>query len=101
MNFEPIAKRSVVVDGHKTSISVEKCFWDELRRIAANRDLAIGEFVGEIADHHPANLSSALRQVVLADLLSARASLSPPVLAPGAPAAALTRPQGLPSDGGE
>jgi len=78
MTFQSIDKRSVVVDGHKTSISVEKCYWGQIKRIADERDLGVGALIAQVASYQPQNLSSALRQIVLADLL-ARADFTLPV----------------------
>ena len=61
-----IAKRSVVIAGHKTSISLEDAFWNDLRRIAAGRDMSVSDLVGSIdADRENANMSSAIRLFVL------------------------------------
>jgi predicted DNA-binding ribbon-helix-helix protein len=61
-----IAKRSVVIAGHKTSISLEDAFWNDLRTIAAGRDMSVSDLVGSIdADRENANLSSAIRLFVL------------------------------------
>ncbi len=78
-----IAKRSVVVMGHKTSISLEPEFWRHLRRIAGARDASIGRVVAEIDEARGAgkNLSSAIRLFVLADV-EARAGGGPPVAGP-------------------
>jgi predicted DNA-binding ribbon-helix-helix protein len=43
-----IAKRSVVIAGHKTSISLEDAFWNDLRRIAAGREMSVSDLVGSI-----------------------------------------------------
>jgi predicted DNA-binding ribbon-helix-helix protein len=62
-------KRSVTIDGHRTSVSLEDAFWTELSAIATRRGLSLNALVGEI-DHgrDPGNLSSALRLFVLDDL---------------------------------
>jgi predicted DNA-binding ribbon-helix-helix protein len=63
-------KRSVTIDGHRTSISLEDAFWDELSAIAKARSLSLNALVAEI-DHakgRPGNLSSALRLYVLGEL---------------------------------
>jgi predicted DNA-binding ribbon-helix-helix protein len=33
----PVVKRSVVVAGHKTSVSLEDAFWESLKKIAVQR----------------------------------------------------------------
>ncbi len=65
-------KRSVTIDGHRTSISLEDAFWAELSAIARARGLSFNALVAEI-DHargtpEGGNLSSALRLYVLAEL---------------------------------
>jgi predicted DNA-binding ribbon-helix-helix protein len=63
-------KRSVSIDGHRTSVSLEDAFWTELSAIAERRGLSLNGLVAEI-DHNrgtPGNLSSALRLYVLDDL---------------------------------
>ena len=60
-------KRSVTIDGHRTSVSLEDPFWEELASIATARGLSLNALVAEI-DHaraSPGNLSSALRLHVL------------------------------------
>ena len=63
-------KRSVTIDGHRTSVSLEDAFWDELGDIARGRGLSLGALVAKIdkARKQPGNLSSALRLYVLAEL---------------------------------
>lgn len=65
-----IVKRSVSIQGHRTSFSLEQPFHDELMAIAAERGMALAALVGEIDRARPegANLSSALRLYVLAQL---------------------------------
>jgi predicted DNA-binding ribbon-helix-helix protein len=63
-------KRSVTIDGHRTSVSLEDAFWMELSAIASERGLSLNALVAEI-DHvraAPGNLSSALRLYVLNEL---------------------------------
>jgi predicted DNA-binding ribbon-helix-helix protein len=63
-------KRSVTIDGHRTSVSLEDAFWAELSSIAEARGLSLNALVAEI-DHAraaPANLSSTLRLYVLETL---------------------------------
>ena len=65
-------KRSVTIDGHRTSVSLEDAFWAELSEIARARGLSLNALVAEV-DHargnpHDGNLSSALRLHVLDEL---------------------------------
>jgi predicted DNA-binding ribbon-helix-helix protein len=61
-----IVKRSVVIAGHKTSISLEDAFWRSLKEIARDRQATLSNTVAEIdkARQH-GNLSSAIRLFVL------------------------------------
>jgi predicted DNA-binding ribbon-helix-helix protein len=62
----PVTKRSIVIAGHKTSVSLEDAFWKGLKEIATDRDLTLSELVGNIdADRRHGNLSSAIRLFVL------------------------------------
>ena len=63
-----VRKRSVIVAGHKTSVSLEEPFWEELATIAAARGQSISALIGEIERTRNGNLSSALRLLVLDDL---------------------------------
>jgi len=64
-------KRSVTIDGHHTSVSLEDAFWTELSQLAEGRGLSLNALVAEIdraraeAGPPPGNLSSALRLHVL------------------------------------
>ncbi len=65
-----VAKRSVTIAGHRTSLSLESAFWEALRRIARRRDMTVSGLVAEIdRAAGPAearrNLSSAVRVFVL------------------------------------
>ena len=64
-----IAKRSVVIAGHKTSISLEDAFWECLRKIAKDRRQTISQLLDSIdVDRRHGgngNLSSAIRLFVL------------------------------------
>jgi predicted DNA-binding ribbon-helix-helix protein len=62
----PVVKRSIVIAGHKTSVSLEDAFWIALKEIAGNRDLTMSELVASIdQDRRHGNLSSAIRLYVL------------------------------------
>jgi predicted DNA-binding ribbon-helix-helix protein len=58
-------KRSVVVAGHRTSVSLEPIFWDQLREIAAQRRISVNELVTLIDQQRNGSLSSAIRVFVL------------------------------------
>ncbi len=58
-------KRSVVISGHQTSVSLEKPFWEALNKIAIDRSLSINRLISEIDREREGNLSSALRVYVL------------------------------------
>lgn len=62
-----MAKRSIAVAGHRTSVSLEEPFWRGLAEIAALRGVSIAGLVAEVDQARPArsNLSSALRVYVL------------------------------------
>ena len=61
-----VFKRSVVIAGHKTSISLEDAFWDSLKEMASERSMTLQELVGEIdANREHDNLSSAIRLFVI------------------------------------
>lgn len=62
-----VIKRSVSINGHRTSFSLEQPFFDELTKIAADRDMPLARLVGEIDSARPrdTNLSSSLRLFVL------------------------------------
>jgi predicted DNA-binding ribbon-helix-helix protein len=59
-------KRSIVIDGHKTSISLEDAFWKSLREIAVHKQTTTSELVALIdKDRERGNLSSHIRLFVL------------------------------------
>ena len=61
-----ILKRSIVLRGHKTSVSLEDEFWHALKEIAFARRITATELVAEVdARRQPGNLSSKLRVMVL------------------------------------
>jgi predicted DNA-binding ribbon-helix-helix protein len=61
-----IVKRSTIIAGHKTSVSLEDEFWKALKSIAKERDINLSDLVTSIdsARQH-SNLSSAIRLYVL------------------------------------
>jgi predicted DNA-binding ribbon-helix-helix protein len=61
-----IAKRTVVIRGHKTSVSLEDAFWTSLKEIAVSRESTRSGLLDEINGRRQvANLSSAIRLFVL------------------------------------
>jgi len=61
-----VVKRSVIVGGHKTSISLEDAFWTSLKEIAVSRQTNCSVLLSEIDEgRQEPNLSSAIRQFVL------------------------------------
>lgn len=68
MSAANVAKRSLDIAGHWTSVSLESPFWEALGEIAAERKLSLAALVAEIdrARTPATNLSSAIRVFVLA-----------------------------------
>jgi predicted DNA-binding ribbon-helix-helix protein len=61
-----IVKRSIVIDGHKTSVSLEDAFWTALKDIAHAECMTVSKVVADIDKKRKSgNLSSALRLFVL------------------------------------
>ena len=61
-----VAKHSVVLAGHKTSISLEDAFWRALKEIASSRRTTLRDLINRIdIDREQGNLSSAIRLFVL------------------------------------
>jgi predicted DNA-binding ribbon-helix-helix protein len=62
----PVVKRSIVLAGHKTSVSLEDDFWKGLKEIAKAQRKTLSDLVGSIdTDREHGNLSSAIRLFVL------------------------------------
>lgn len=82
----PIVKRSIVIAGHKTSVSLEEPFWGALKRIRDEQQRTLSEIVADIdkerVKNKQGNLSSALRLHVLhwalgqADMLEVPAEMA-------------------------
>jgi len=61
-----IVKRSIVIAGHKTSVSLEDTFWTSLKEIAKGREMTLSDLVASIdIDRRHGNLSSTIRLLVL------------------------------------
>ena len=77
----PVVKRSIVVAGHKTSVSLEEAFWNGMKEISGLRNMTLSELVGEIDQ-------TASRAISIRD-----PPLRVGLLAPRPPAATDTRQQ--------
>jgi predicted DNA-binding ribbon-helix-helix protein len=65
----PIVKRSVVIHGHKTSVSLEDPFWSDLKKIAHTQQATLSKVIADIDNtREQGNLSSAIRLFVLDQL---------------------------------
>jgi predicted DNA-binding ribbon-helix-helix protein len=61
-----VAKRSIIIAGHKTSVSLEEPFWRGLKDIAQDQHMSLSAMVEKIdANRKRGNLSSALRLFIL------------------------------------
>ena len=61
-----IVKCSIVIDGHKTSVSLEDAFWSSLKNIAHTEGVPLSKMVTEIdRTRERGNLSSAIRLFIL------------------------------------
>jgi predicted DNA-binding ribbon-helix-helix protein len=88
-----IAKRSVVLDHHKTSISLEDDFWNGVRAIADRKKMKLTELLAQIdSERNQSNLSSAIRVFVLNEM-RAQAGLLEPAANSGAATGWADRPQ--------
>ena len=70
-------KHSVLIAGHRTSLSIEAAFWEKLKAIAARRRISLNKLIEEIdrgrsADARSANLSSTVRVFILDQLTGLR-----------------------------
>jgi predicted DNA-binding ribbon-helix-helix protein len=70
-DYAPPQKRSVLIAGHQTSISLEPVFWKALEAAAKERGCPVNALVAEIdiarlEAARPPNLTSAIRQWLFA-----------------------------------
>lgn len=63
--MDTLRKRSVMIAGHSTSLSLEEAFWDDLRVLARRRGTSITALIAAVDAGRQGNLSSALRLFVL------------------------------------
>ena len=62
----PVVKRSIVIGGHKTSVSLEDEFWTQLKEIAGASQTTLSRLIAQIDEgRQHGNLSSAIRVYVL------------------------------------
>lgn len=68
--FDPPRKRSVVIEGHATSVSLEDAFWDGLGLLARRQGISRARMIALIDHARPAEvgLATAIRLVVLQGL---------------------------------
>lgn len=78
-------KRSVLIAGHPTSVSLEEEFWEALKQLAERRGRSINALIEEIDQTRTGNLSSAIRVHVLKAVQMEPAG-RPPLDSPAAPA---------------
>ena len=61
-----VIKRSIVIAGHKTSVSLEDAFWQGLKEIGKDQNMTLSELVADIDSRRQhGNLSSSIRLFVL------------------------------------
>ena len=74
-----VVKRSIVIDGHKTSVSLEDPFWTELKKIAHTQQVTLSDLVSKIeGTREQSNLSSAIRLFVLQHFQDKRMDVAKP-----------------------
>lgn len=61
-----VRKRSVMIAGHPTSVTLEEPFWEALKELAATEGIAVNLLIERVDATRTGNLSSALRVHVLA-----------------------------------
>jgi len=73
-----IVKHSVSIAGHRTSVSLECIFWEQIRTSAQRQGISVNELISQIDRTRSGNLSSAIRLYVLTDLLEKKAACGRP-----------------------
>ena len=63
-----LKKHSVTIAGHRTSISLEACFWRHLRIIADESGISVNELVRQLDEARSGSLSGAIRVFILQTL---------------------------------
>jgi predicted DNA-binding ribbon-helix-helix protein len=76
----PVSKRSIVIAGHKTSVSLEDEFWNSLKEIAGERGMTLAELVAAIDGNRPSardlNLAPSLLMVKKSDATGGDADIA-------------------------
>lgn len=67
-----VKKRSVLIAGHGTSVSMEDAFWVELKRMAKERGLSVNQLIAGIDETRTGSLSGSVRVFVLKNLIRDR-----------------------------
>ena len=67
-----LRKRSVLISGHPTSVSLEEEFWVALKRVSTDREQSINELISELDRNRVGNLSSTIRVFILRQISSER-----------------------------
>lgn len=67
---EGIKKYSITIAGHRTSVTLEPVFWEQIKNLADREKLSVNALVEKIDKGRKTNLSSALRVYVLENLLN-------------------------------
>ncbi len=65
-------KKSVVLFGHATSVSLENEFWQALQDIANTRQMSVCALIAQIDENRTTNLSSAIRVFILKQLQNSK-----------------------------
>ena len=60
-----LKKRSVLISGHQTSISIEDAFWERLKSICKESNKSLNQVITEVDENRSSNLSSTLRVFIL------------------------------------
>jgi predicted DNA-binding ribbon-helix-helix protein len=61
-----VVKRSIVISGHKTSVSLEDAFWKGLKEVASGRNMTLSNLIASIdVERKHGNLSSTIRLFIL------------------------------------
>lgn len=74
MTADRPVKRSVTLSGHRTSVSLERIFWEEFQRLATARGVSVNALASTLDAERtpPASLASAIRVFVLREVREGR-----------------------------